>query len=129
MSATVASKTSARQQEDERQSGYFFGWQEVERGRWAYTARSLAWMALLGSNQLCWDRMKAWRSVCQQNADSRDQPKADRKMWQRRIKAARILCDLVWPKDNVKPYLLKDLPSELCDEFALSISMGTHLPH
>lgn len=95
----------------------------TESARTVRKPRNDAWMSVIGNGLLDWDSLKAWRAECQREGDRKDQPKPDRKMWQRRAKAARIVCDMIQPKTGSGP-MVKDLPAELEAELALAVTMG-----
>lgn len=105
-------------------SDLFRCWKEPGEKEAARRPHIIGWCLFYGSGVLDWEKLKYWRAVCQQNADNKDQPKEDRKMWQRRLKAAKIICDHVWPRDGVKPLPLNNYPVELEDELKMAITMG-----
>lgn len=82
-------------------------------------AQQTAWITWLGSGLPTEENARLWRAECQRRADDKTQGKAERRLWQRRLKAANIVYNYINPKDNnyLRP---RDFPAELGSELSLA---------
>lgn len=103
-----------------------FFYVHTEDGKKSIRPRPQAFITWIGCGLPDWDALVTWRAVCQKNADSKDKDKRDRRVWQKRAKAARLVCDLVWPKRG-QPPRKQDIPGELAEEITLAIEKGSYL--